>query len=247
MKILSVLAAGLLAAVGVVQAHEVKPRELMLVSVHPNLEQGSIHSLFFPDPFACEMGIWPNEIQAQKAQQQAHLDASHRRAILQGESTLALRMKHLARIGYLDPTLRQRMDAIYDELRTVYGYEFIPTEGFRSPERQDALLASGTGVTTVGAMRSCHQYGLALDSVFMVNGTPSWDMSDDRTRQAYFKLGELATRDGLQWGGLWTNPADYAHIELNSECWAAKRSAHTYFAAIDLRSPNARSSWRSLQ
>ncbi|MGH8463400.1 MAG: M15 family metallopeptidase, partial [Pseudomonas sp.] len=109
-----------------------------------------------------------------------------------------------------------------------------------SPERQADLLASGKGITTVGAMRSCHQYGLALDSVLMRNGQPQWDMTDPWTRRGYFLFGELATRDGLEWGGHWTEPRDFAHVELKSECFAAKRSADKYFAMVAVRMRSGR-------
>ncbi len=51
-----------------------------------------------------------------------------------------------------------------------------PVEGYRSPERQ-ALLASGSGVTSVGAFSSCHNFGLALDAAVFVNGEPSWNLT----------------------------------------------------------------------
>lgn len=237
MKPQLILAAALLAVATLAQGHELPtaPAPLIYASVHPSTEHRSSRSVYAPAPFACETATWTYQAQSLDAQQHARMDRAFLRQLLRAEASTAATLKLLAKNGYLDPVLRTRMDAIYKEMREVYGYELVPVEGFRSPERQDELLDSGTGITTVGAMRSCHQYGLALDSVLMRRGEPQWDMTDPWTRRGYFLFGELATRDGLEWGGHWTVPKDFAHVELKSECFAAKRSADTYFVAIAKR------------
>lgn len=236
MKCLPLLAATLLLA-GAAQAHEPAhtPQPLVYASAAPAAEHQGHRSSFDPAPIACETGTWSYETRALAAQRQARVARFRIRELMRAEASTAALLKLMAKNGYLDPVLRERMDAIYKELREVYGYELVPVEGFRSPERQADLLASGTGITTVGAMRSCHQYGLALDSVLMRNGQPQWDMTDPWTRRGYFLFGELATRDGLEWGGHWTEPRDFAHVELKSECFAAKRSADKYFAMVAVR------------
>lgn len=147
------------------------------------------------------------------------------------EALVSTQMKHLGRINYLDPGLRMRIQNVYAEMRSK-GYDIRSAEGFRSPERQDALMASGGGVTSVGAMRSCHQYGLALDSVLIRNGKPQWNMKDPWTQEGYRLFGELAEREGLSWGGRWTYPKDYVHVELKSECGSAKRNPETYITSV---------------
>lgn len=147
------------------------------------------------------------------------------------EALVAAQMKHLGRINYLDPNLRKRIQAVYVEMRAK-GYDIRSAEGFRSPERQDELMTNGGGVTSVGAMRSCHQYGLALDSVLIRNGRPQWNMKDPWTQEGYRLFGELAEAQGLNWGGRWTYPKDYVHVELKNECGSAKRNPETYIAAV---------------
>jgi hypothetical protein len=233
----SIVAAALLAVATLAQGHELPTPGAPLIhaSAHPSTEHRSSRSLYSPTPYACEQATWTYQAQSLAAQQHARQDRAYLRQLIRAEASTAATLKLLARNGYLDPVLRTRMDAIYKEMREVYGYDLVPVEGFRSPERQAQLLDSGTGITTVGAMGSCHQYGLALDSVLMRGGVPQWDMTDPWTRRGYFLFGELATRDGLEWGGHWTVPKDFAHVELKSECYAAKRSAGSYFAAIARR------------
>jgi len=117
--------------------------------------------------------------------------------------------------------LREKVEAVQAQL-AVEGFDVRPLEGYRSPERQAALLASASGVTTVGAYSSCHNFGLALDAAVFVNGQPSWDLSDPHVMAGYLRFGELSEIVGLNWGGRWTSPKDYPHVELKAECGQAK-------------------------
>lgn len=134
------------------------------------------------------------------------------------------------------PALREKVEAIQSQL-AAEGFDVRPVEGYRSPERQSALLASGSGVTSVGAWSSCHNYGLALDAAVFVNGEPSWDLEDPHVMAGYMRFGELAEIVGLNWGGRWTVPKDYPHVELRAECgqakWAYRRGQKLpVFAAV---------------
>lgn len=102
------------------------------------------------------------------------------------------------------------------------GFDLRPVEGYRSPERQTTLLASASGVTSVGAWSSCHNYGLALDAAVYVGGKPSWNLSDPHVIAGYERFGELAEILGLNWGGRWTSPKDYPHVEMKAECGQSK-------------------------
>ncbi|WP_329810621.1 M15 family metallopeptidase [Stenotrophomonas sp. SMYL8] len=121
----------------------------------------------------------------------------------------------------VSPALREKVEAVQAQL-AVEGFDVRPLEGYRSPERQAALLASASGVTTVGAYSSCHNFGLALDAAVFVNGQPSWDLGDPHVMAGYFRFGELSEMVGLNWGGRWTSPKDYPHVELRAECVQAK-------------------------
>ena len=112
------------------------------------------------------------------------------------------------------------MEAVQAQL-AAEGFDVRPVEGYRSPERQAALLASGSGVTSVGAFSSCHNFGLALDAAVFINGEPSWNLDDAHVMAGYQRFGELAEIVGLNWGGRWTSPKDYPHVELKAECGQA--------------------------
>lgn len=121
----------------------------------------------------------------------------------------------------VDPELRRKVEAIQVVMSTE-GYDLRPMEGYRSPQRQAALLASASGVTSVGAWSSCHNYGLAADVAVFINGKPSWDTDDPYVLAGYQRFGEFAEALGLNWGGRWRSPVDYPHVEMASACSAAK-------------------------
>lgn len=121
----------------------------------------------------------------------------------------------------IHPDLREKIEAIQEVMRDE-GFDLRPVEGYRSPERQAALLASASGVTSVGAWSSCHNYGLALDAAIYVNGKPSWNLGDPHVIAGYERFGELAEILGLNWGGRWTSPKDYPHVEMKIECGQSK-------------------------
>ncbi len=122
----------------------------------------------------------------------------------------------------VDPILRQKVEPVLKQLKQE-GYDVRMVEGMRSPKRQAQLLASGQGVTKAGPGRSCHNWGLAIDSAVYVNGKPSWDLDNPHVAQGYARYGELAKQAGLSWGGDWKDPVDMPHVELKSDCRVAKR------------------------
>jgi len=141
----------------------------------------------------------------------------------------------------VSPSLREKAEAVLAQL-AAEGYDVRPVEVYRSPERQAALMASASGVTSVGAWSSCHNYGLALDAAVFVKGEPSWNLNDPHVMAGYLRFGELSEIVGLNWGGRWTSPKDYPHVELKSECgqakWAYRRGQKLpTFAAIGEPSP----------
>jgi hypothetical protein len=79
--------------------------------------------------------------------------------------------------------------------------EFRPFEGFRTPERQNTLLARGT--TRAAGWQSSHQYGLALDFV-------DWDQGWKWNDQAdWHFLAQTAKKHGLSVPYAWDRP----HVE----------------------------------
>lgn len=75
--------------------------------------------------------------------------------------------------------------------------------GYRSFKEQNALYAKGrtkpgNKVTNAKGGQSWHNYGLAVDVVFYVNGKPSWEEYHD-----WEKLGRIGKLVGFEWGGDW--------------------------------------------
>lgn len=121
------------------------------------------------------------------------------------------------------PDLKMKLEAVYEAM-AQRGYDMRPLEGVRSEARQAALLASNTGVTSVGAGMSCHNHGYAIDSVMHVDGKPTWDIDNAHVREGYLMFGELTQALGLEWGGSWTRIQDYPHVEMKVECRQAIRA-----------------------
>lgn len=92
------------------------------------------------------------------------------------------------------------------------GYPMTLLEGYRSPERQDALAGQATLVTKAKGGQSKHQYGLAVDLAPVRNGKVVISERDPWAMQAYQALGEEAAAAALTWGGNWSFK-DYGHIE----------------------------------
>jgi len=70
----------------------------------------------------------------------------------------------------------------------------------------------GNVVTQARPGDSYHQYGLAFDVVpTEYLGLPGWNPSGPH----WAKIGEIAERLGLTWGGRWSNP-DKPHFELRA-------------------------------
>ena len=114
--------------------------------------------------------------------------------------------------GKLRPVFRQSLLVLLARM-TGHGYQFVLLEGYRSPERQDALAAMGSRLTQARAFESRHQFGLAADLAPIRNGVLVFDFDDPWTQAAYLTLGKEAQALGLGWGGLW-KLQDYGHVEL---------------------------------
>lgn len=112
----------------------------------------------------------------------------------------------------LDPTFAQRLLLVFKIMREQHGYEMAILEGYRSPERQDALARLGPNVTNAKAFQSYHQYGLAADCAFLFNGKLVISEKDPWAMKGYTLYGEVAESVGLHWGGRW-KMMDLGHVE----------------------------------
>nr|WP_211163171.1 M15 family metallopeptidase [Aromatoleum diolicum] len=116
--------------------------------------------------------------------------------------------------GLLDIQFRQRLLTVFKLMKDRHGYELVLLEGYRSPERQEALLQQGPNVTQAGPNMSYHQHGLAADTAFLRNGRVVISERDPWAMRGYQLYGELAEAVGLVWGGRW-KMMDLGHVELN--------------------------------
>lgn len=121
----------------------------------------------------------------------------------------------------LDPDFRQRLLVVFQTMQ-AQGYEMALLEGYRSPERQDYLASLGSHVTNAGAFQSYHQFGLAADCAFFLNGRIVISEKDPWAMRGYKLYGEAAEAAGLTWGGRW-KMMDFGHVELRRPGTLARR------------------------
>lgn len=126
--------------------------------------------------------------------------------------------------GLLDDEFRRRLLLVFKLLKEKHGYEAVLIEGYRSPERQQALARLGPTVTLAQAHESYHQHGLAADVAFLNEGRIVISERDPWAWRGYELYGELAASLGLVWGGHWRGLADYGHVELRRPGVLGRRS-----------------------
>lgn len=94
---------------------------------------------------------------------------------------------------FLAPFMLKKLEAAMKECHEL-GYPIEIFEGYRSPERQDWLYAQGRTrdgkiVTNAKAFESWHNFGLAVDLVFLVNGKWDWSGDFDKIEQVMLEHG----------------------------------------------------------
>jgi len=112
----------------------------------------------------------------------------------------------------MNPRYKQRLLMVFKIMQERYGYEMVLLEGYRSPERQNAL-AGNSHITRAKGFQSYHQFGLAADIAFKRNGKVVISERDPWAMQGYRLYGTVAESVGLTWGGRWTSIQDYGHSE----------------------------------
>lgn len=112
----------------------------------------------------------------------------------------------------MNPRYKQRLLMVFKIMQQRYGYEMVLLEGYRSPERQNAL-AGNSHITRAKGFQSYHQFGLAADIAFKRNGKVVISERDPWAMQGYRLYGAVAESVGLTWGGRWTSIQDYGHSE----------------------------------
>lgn len=117
-------------------------------------------------------------------------------------------------IKTLLPFMRPMVQKVLDEMASL-GHVMMCTDGNRSFAEQNQKYAQGRTkagniVTKVRGGYSYHNYGVAADCCFVVDGAPSWDGGHD------WKLyGKIAKKHGFKWGGDWWSFTDRPHIQIS--------------------------------
>lgn len=131
----------------------------------------------------------------------------------------------LKRVQLLHPLLREEAtkilaetDAIVNTKNSFCRYTFT----LRSFAEQAAIYAQGRTkpgkkVTNAKAGQSIHNYGLALDIAFVINGTEaSWDTKKDWDRDGqadWMEVVMIFKKYGWEWGGNWVTFKDMPHFQ----------------------------------
>jgi LysM repeat protein len=122
------------------------------------------------------------------------------------------------RLAGLHPVVVERAKALLDAARGA-GLAVMVTQGLRTWKEQDALYRKGRTsppigkryiVTNAKGGYSWHNFGLAFDVLLLdALGKGDWN-----TRHPGWRiLGELGKKAGLEWGGDWKTPKDFAHFQ----------------------------------
>lgn len=96
------------------------------------------------------------------------------------------------------------------------GFDVVINQGFRSIDEQNYLYAQGRTrpgaiVTNAKGGESFHNYGVAVDIVFLKDGHPSWN-----EEHPWARLGREGKALGFEWGGDWVSFVDRPHFQLTN-------------------------------
>ena len=101
---------------------------------------------------------------------------------------------------------------LFERKLAAKGVKVILTSSYRSIEEQDKLYAAGRTkpgkiVTNACGGYSWHNFGLAGDYAFVINGKVTWNGPWDT-------FGKVARECGLEWGGSWVKFKDRPHVQM---------------------------------
>jgi hypothetical protein len=119
-----------------------------------------------------------------------------------------------ANIQKLHPELRPLAAKFVNDVEKRLGKRLRITDGLRTFAEQDKLYAqgrttSGNIVTRARGGESYHNYGLAFDSYFTVDGNVTFKKAITP------EVAQIGKELGLEWGGDWQSFRDYPHFQLN--------------------------------
>jgi peptidoglycan L-alanyl-D-glutamate endopeptidase CwlK len=110
----------------------------------------------------------------------------------------------------LDPEFATKLNR-FEKLLADRGIKVIMTDAYRSILQQDNLYAKGRTipgkiVTKARGGYSWHNFRLAADYAFVINGKVTWN-------GPWAMFGKIARECGLEWGGSWKSFPDKPHVQ----------------------------------
>lgn len=114
-----------------------------------------------------------------------------------------------SRVG-LDPEFAKKLN-LFERKLAANGIKVILTAGYRSIQEQNSLYAKGRTkpgkkVTNARGGESWHNFGLAGDYAFVINGKVTWN-------GPWPIFGKVARECGLEWGGDFKTILDRPHVQ----------------------------------
>lgn len=130
------------------------------------------------------------------------------------------------KLNDLNPAAKEKFTAFLNDVKTNLGWEPVITSGYRTQQRQAALMK--TNAKAVSAGTSPHVYGLAIDANFRKYGL---QLSSKSSVSAWEASGipKLARQHGLRWGGDFSN-ADVVHFDYG---WDPTIAQATFKKAVE--------------
>lgn len=110
----------------------------------------------------------------------------------------------------LDPQFARKL-SLFEKKLAEHGVKVVFTWGYRSIAEQNRLYAMGRNqagkkVTNARGGYSWHNFGLAADYAFVINGKVTWD-------GPWAMFGKIARECGLEWGGDFKTILDRPHVQ----------------------------------
>lgn len=125
----------------------------------------------------------------------------------------------------LPPISVRRLAGVHADLRRLVEYAititpvgFIVTEGLRTLERQQTLLASGATRT----LRSRHLTGHAVDLAALIDDEVRWDWPLYHQLAAAMDQASVHLDIPIEWGGRWRKFPDGPHFQLPWDAYPAQ-------------------------
>jgi peptidoglycan LD-endopeptidase CwlK len=116
----------------------------------------------------------------------------------------------LQRISALHPAIKDEVLSAFTHAQNVVPSNMTIriVQGLRTFPEQHALYLQRPKVTNSDAGQSYHNYGLAIDFCFIIDGAISWKVNPN-----WMKVVNIFKATGYKWGGDWINFKDLPHLE----------------------------------